>query len=389
MSIYIRYVLFGVVKIFFVTLLAFTILLLSVTIIGTSVKSGAPFLLSVRLAPYSIPTIFSLTLPGASLLAVTFFFSKMGGNNEIIALKAMGIPPWKVLLPVWGFMFFVSLSGIWFNDLSTSWTRMQIKRALLEGFESTLLTQLKTEKRFVTPTKQFEVKVSDVLEDGTLVEPEITGKVGGINCSAKSAKVDIDFNVENPLVMIHLEDAQIDTTKAQVFIPSTYDFPIPLHEVFFDNRRVDPPAKEVKDALTNLEVERCRYHKGIASQAMFSFLSGNINATTNEDWKGRRGTEKYYDKQNIRFKLTIPRICAAGFSCFFFVWVGAPYAILNKKTEPVVVFASSFIPIMGIYSILFTLGLEGAKSGVFPPMATWLGNVALGIIGAILLKKIH
>lgn len=389
MKTYTKYVLFGVIKIFLMALFFFTIALLSILVIQMTLKSNVPILLSVCLTPFFIPYIFSVALPASSLLAVTVFFSKMGGNNELIALKSMGIAPWRILVPVWIFMFGISICGIWFNDLSTSWTRMQIKKALLEGFESTLLSQLKTEKRFVTPTGQYEVKVTDVLEDGTLLNPEFSGKIGGINGIAESAKLEVDFNLENPLVKIHLNNAEFETSHVHSYIPTVYDFSIPLSEVFHSNSRVDPPARDVKHALNSISTERVHFHKNLASKAMFSFLSGNISATTTPEWQTRTDSERYYDRQQIRYKLTIPRICAAGFSSFFFVWVGAPYAILSRKADFIYAFFASFLPIAGVYYSLFTLGLQGAKGGFLPPSATWLGNIALGIIGVYYLKKIH
>lgn len=389
MKIYVRYVLFGVIKIFLSALFILTIGLMFFLIVQTSIKSGVPFSLAFKLTPYLIPEIFSMALPAAALLATTVFFARMGGNNEIIALKSLGVPPWRVLAPVWIFMAIVSVFGIWFNDLSTSWTRMQIKHVLLEGFEKTLLNQLRTEKRFVTPTGQYEIKVSDVAEDGVLINPEFSGKIGGVNGVAESAKIEVEFNVENPIVHIRLNNAEVETNQAKGFIPVSYDFSIPLNEVFRTKTRVDPPAKEIKKALNNLEIEHKAFHRSLVSKAMFSFLSGNLDGTANDEWKNRTIVEKGYERQQNRYKLTIPRICAAGFSCFFFVWVGAPYAILIKKADFTFAFFTSFLPITAIYYALFTFGLQSVKSGALPPIATWLGNVALGVIGILLLKKIH
>jgi lipopolysaccharide export system permease protein len=389
MKIYVRYVLFGVVKIFTFALFISTFLLLFLLVAETTFGSKVPLSLAFQLIPYLIPEIFSMALPVASLLAVTVFFARMRSNNELIALKSMGIAPWRVLVPVWIFMTGVSVFGIWCNDLSISWTRMQITHVLLEGFETTLLNQLRTEKRFVTPTGQYEIKVSDVTEDGVLLNPEFSGKIGGINGAAESAKIEVDFNVENPVVHIHLTNAEVEATPGQGFLQASYDFPIPLTEVYRSKKRVDPPATKVKEALENLEAKHKAYHRALASNAMFAFLCGNLNGTANEDWKNRAETEKHFFRQQCRYKHTIPRITAAGFSCFFFVWIGAPIAILWKKADFTFAFFASFSISVLLYYPLYTIGLQAAKTGTLPPTATWMGNVALGILGIFLLKKIH
>lgn len=389
MNVFVRYVLFGVIKNFIAVLFLCTLTFLFVVIIQTTIKNGAPFFLTLRLAPYFIPYTFSVALPISALFAVTVFFSRMGGNNELIALKAMGIAPWKILAPVWLFMVLVSISGIWFNDLSTSWTRMQVKRALLNGFESILLSKLKTDGHFITLDGNYEIKVSEVLEDGTLLNPEFSLKVDGVNGTGDSAQISVDYNPDNPLVNIHLYKAEIQGEHVEFYIPINYEFSIPLSAAFKENSRVDPPAKEIKQALINLASEKKRFHKSLASKAMFSFLTGSLTGTVTPEWKQRMETEWYYNRQKRRFRLTIPRICAAGFSSFFFAWVGAPYALKSKKADMMYAFLCSFLPIAGIYYAFFSLGLETAKNGILPSYAVWMGNIVLGFIGIHYLKQIH
>ena len=388
MKIYTRYVLFGVLKLFLGALLFSTLGLLFISIVKTSIQMGTPLSLFARIAPYLLPEILALTLPATALFAVTTFFAKMSANNEIIALKAIGVPPYRIMIPVWTLMLGVSLLGVWFNDLSISWTRVRLKNAILEGFESTLLNQLKTQQRFVTQTGEYEITVSDVLEDGTLINPQFSGKLG-LNGRAESAKIDARVNLEKPVVNFRLKNAEFDAKQMRGFIPVEYNFSIPLDEIFNSQTRVDPPISRVKEALNNLELERRQYRRTLASNAMFSYLSGKTDGVANSEWKAQPQREKFFDKQRIRFKLLLPRFSAAGFSCFFFVWVGAPYAILVKKRDFTSTFFVSFLPIASVYFVLFSLGLECAKSGALPPYATWFGNIALAVIGAILLKKVH
>lgn len=389
MKIYVRYVLLGILKPFIVTLLTLIFFFLFLMLVQLSIKTGFPFSYALRLAPYLLPEILSMTIPIAALLAVTTFFSRMGGNNEIIALKSIGIAPLRVLYPIWTLMFFISIFSIWCNDLSTSWTRKQIDRVLLEGVESMLLSQLRTEKSFTVPTGQFELKVSNVTTDDLLLNLEFSGKIAGINGFAESAKVEVQYDIEEPMLNIHMKNADIDTTQGVFYSPKFFDFTIPLSQIYHSNNRIDPPAQNVRSALENLEVERDMFHSKLATNAIFSFLLGHIDSTVQQGWKNRLKSEKYFERQRNRYRLTIPRVCAAGFSCFFFVWVGAPFAIFLRRSDVTVAFFISFLPILGIYYVLFTFGLEGAKKGILPPSGIWLGNLALGIIGCFFLKKIH
>ena len=59
-------------------------------------------------------------MPVSCLLGGTLFYTKMVGSNEIIALKAMGIP-WKAFMPVWIATLILSCVAVLCNDFSFSW----------------------------------------------------------------------------------------------------------------------------------------------------------------------------------------------------------------------------------------------------------------------------
>ena len=99
MKLFSRYAFFQTLKIFFIALAAATFGLIFFSVVETSLKRGLPLTLPLLMTPYMLPDILSKTLPIAALISVTFFFSRMAGNNEIIALKALGIAPWRVLFP--------------------------------------------------------------------------------------------------------------------------------------------------------------------------------------------------------------------------------------------------------------------------------------------------
>jgi len=391
MRIYTRYVLFQTIKLFSIALIFSTVGLLFFFIVKTS-EEGVPYALSFRLTPYVVPDLLSKSLPIASLMAATLFFAKMGGNHEIIALKALGVAPWRVLAPVWIFMFIVSLSSVWLNDLSTSWSRMQMKRVLLEGLESTILTQLREEGRFTTPDNKCVVEASKVEPDGTLIGLSFSAKIAGdeeISGDADSAKIVVDLASEKPLVNILLNNTEVTTSRSRAFLPKNFKLPVPLDQFFRSSYRVDPSATKIKEALDNLEAEKKTFDRKLASSAIFDLLCGNITTTSQEEWKERADFEKRLKKQRYRFNLTIPRVWASGFACFFFTWVGAPFAVWFNKSDYTAAFFACFLPVLIVYFPLFTFGLEGAKSGAVPPCFVWLGNVALGFIGWYFLKKIH
>lgn len=395
MKIFQRYAFFQTLKIFFIWLAAITLGFLFVLVVKTSIDHGAPILLTLKLTPYMLPDLLSKTFPLAALLSVCIFFSRMAGNNEIIALKALGVAPWRILFPVWVFMFFISLTSVWLNDLSLSWSREKMRDTFLQEFGNTLHAQLSAKKRFATPDGDFSIEVSDVVStvgengkvDRLLISPIFTGKGGKFIGVADSARLKIDKEANRFYVKLY--DADIDVNGYESKLPREYELERPLNEICNSQFRVDPSAAKAKEALANLAAEREGNRRRLASTAIFAFLRGDLRETSHPVWKERIANEKRIADRENRYRLIVPRVWASGFSSFFFVWVGAPFAIWFNKGDLTAAFFACFLPILGLYYPLFMFGLEGAKSGTVPPFFAWTGNVVLAVVGCYFLKKIH
>ena len=80
---------------------------------------------------------------------------------------------------------------------------------------------------------------------------------------------------------------------------------------------------------------------------------------------------------------------ANGFSCFFFVWVGAPLAIRWRNSDLFTTFFACFGPVLLVYYPLMAYGVDRAKAGALPPYSVWLGNIILLAFGFWLLRRVQ
>ncbi len=78
-----------------------------------------------------------------------------------------------------------------------------------------------------------------------------------------------------------------------------------------------------------------------------------------------------------RLKTEPWRRWAEGFSCFFFVLVGAPLAIFSPYRRLLDDLRSVLPADLVVYYPLFIFGLDQSKAGTLPPYSVWLGNVVL------------
>ena len=83
---------------------------------GELVGKGLPASVIAEFFGLSIPFTVALTLPMSVLVAVLYAFSRLAAENEVTALKASGVSPWRLVTPalVWGAV--MSLFLLAFND---------------------------------------------------------------------------------------------------------------------------------------------------------------------------------------------------------------------------------------------------------------------------------
>jgi lipopolysaccharide export system permease protein len=60
-----------------------------------------------------------------------------------------------------------------------------------------------------------------------------------------------------------------------------------------------------------------------------------------------------------------------------------------RKSDFWTIFAVCFIPILLAYYPLLMFGVGQAKSGAMPPFIVWLGNVAMLVVGFLLIRQIQ
>jgi lipopolysaccharide export system permease protein len=83
---------------------------------GELVGKGLPWQVIGEFFLLSIPFTVALTVPMSVLVAVLYAFSRLAGENEVTAMKASGVSPWRLVSPAVGGGLFCSIALLAFND---------------------------------------------------------------------------------------------------------------------------------------------------------------------------------------------------------------------------------------------------------------------------------
>ncbi|MFO0904722.1 MAG: LptF/LptG family permease [Pirellulales bacterium] len=387
-----RYVLSEVIVVFGLALAGMTLFMILVGVVIEAVRQGLGPEPILRLVPYLIPNALVFAVPGALLFAVCTVYGRMSAANEIVAVKSLGISPMAMLWPGVMFAFFTSLSAVWLNDLAASWGREGIQRVIMESMEQIVYGTLRTHRAHRANDK-LAITVRRV--DGRkLINPTISTLDGrGRSVTITAREAELQSRPENNSLVLRLWDPVIETgDRGRLTWPGLLEQEIPLRDAVKGGDQGKHPTEyairqipvEINSQLQSLHAQE----QAMATTAACQLFTGDFTALSQGEWSGKHHQLRSGRGRLYRLHCEPYRRWANGFSCFFFVWVGAPLAVRLRNSDLMTTFGLVFLPILLLYYPLMAYGVDRAKTGEFPPYAVWIGNVILFFLGFYLLRRV-
>ena len=386
-----RHVLVELCKMFVVLLLA----IIPLMIIQGLVRNGMQFSLPPKqillLIPYVLPDALRFAVPVTLLLAATSVYSRMAGTNEVVAVKSMGISPTAILWPAIVLAFLLSLVTTWLNDVAVSWGRNGAERVIVEAVEDIAYGMLRTQGGY--SSRGFDVTVKRV-EGHVLKGTTLSIKRSGaqpITITADTAELISDYEKGTLKIIPRYGTIHAGKTKVS-FFEDAGELELPFHEASRAESRSNHPSNIALNRIRAEIVEQDEridaFRQGLATRAAYEMLNGDFGLLTGPEWDTRYRELKEMQDRLHRLRTEPYRRWSTGFSCLFFVWVGAPLAIRLRNRDFLTSFFLCFAPILGVYYPALMWTIDGAKNGSFPPYAVWVGNLLLLAWGGWLLRRV-
>jgi lipopolysaccharide export system permease protein len=385
------------VQTFLISLVAMGILFLIVGLVRVAMERNFPISQVLQLAPFTMLEMSPIVIPMALLLSTSLFFAKMAGNNEVIALKSLGIPPWRFLLPVMVLGILVSFITVWMNEMAI-WGRSGIASVIYHAAEEIILGQLRTTHSLTSPDGKLTIVVKGV-ENRRLIMPSITIKSGNdesTTIEAQSAQLKIDFEAQE--LTVTLSEVKLDVKGSISYSSDNQIFRHPLSGIMqlpSDGSKLRPSDMRLVDiprAIMECRGEILSNRKVLAFNYALAGMMGASDAWSSAEIV--RLNENIEEKMRLieRLQVEPPRRWATGFSCICFMFIGAPFAIwLGQRgvSDGFSSFFACFIPILLLYYPLLMFGLQKAKHGSLPANSVWIANICIVIVGIWFMRKIH
>ncbi len=375
-----RYILRELLKVFLIALIGMTFIMLLVGVATEAVRESLGLVPMLRLIPYLLPNALVFAVPGTILFAVCSVYGRMSADNEVIAVKSIGISPWAFLIPGFLLAFLISLGAVWLNDVASSWGQRGIHRVVLQSVEQIAYGMLRTHKSYSTDRMSISVERVDGRK---LINPTLTFHTNGDRPFTLTADdAELRLNAKKDSLNVMLTNAVFRYgSDVEGILPGPQMQEIPLADASrkgdLTSRPADAAMHEIPKYIALQRTDMTKLQQQAAAEAAYQMMTGDFVGLTGPNWDMTHLT--LHNTQTLLYKLKLVtwRSWANGFSCLFFVMVGAPLAVRLKNADMWTSFGLCFLPILLIYYPLLMYGLDRAKCGALPPYCIWLGNLVL------------
>ena len=386
-----RYIFTNLLTVFLVTLVGLTLLIVLAGVAQEAMRQGLGLGPILRLLPYILPDSLRFAVPATILFAACSVYGQMSSANEVVAIKSAGISPTAILWPVLVLGFLLSLAAVWLNDVAVSWGRRGIQRVVVQSVEQIAYGMLRTKRTY--RTSRFLINVKRV-EGRRLIQPTViffaTDEMPAITITAREAEM--RSNPAQQSLSVLLTQGTIDVADVEVHFPDTLERVIPLEDFSRLGSASTGPSDcalwQIPGEIVRQRDRILQLEQSMAARAAFQMVAGDFAALADDGWSKRRRQLTVARSRLNRLRTEPWRRWANGFSCLFFVMVGAPLAIRLRNADFTTSFFLCFLPILVVYYPLLAFGVDRAKCGVLPPYTVWLGNGICLLVGMWLVRRV-
>jgi lipopolysaccharide export system permease protein len=315
----------------------------------------------IKLFTLMMPALVKYTLPIAGLSAVLLSLGRLSSDNEIVVIKASGINLFSLILPILTVGMILSLILIILNDRIIPYAHYASRKTIIDvGIKNptaalepgVFINSFEKYILFIYQVDQKKNKLANV----RIYEPQGEDKPTRTIVAKSGEFIAVP---EKNIVKLKLLDGTSDEPDP--------DNPINFYKLNFKTYFMNLSLAQAKDkdklekkpkdmTIRELKIETARLKKeGIAPTPLVTEIHEKISLA---------------------------------FSCFIFMLLGIPLAVITRRREKSINFGIAFLTV-GIYYVMLmaaeALSLQGQLQ---PSLAMWLPNIILGAIGAILTYRL-
>jgi lipopolysaccharide export system permease protein len=383
-----RYILGELLRVFIFLLTVLMVLLVFVGVFQQAQENGLGPYQIIQILPYIIPSMLPYTIPAALLLTVSIVYGRISGDLEVTAAKAAGISVMTLLTPALTLGLVLAFSSFVLTDRVIPWAFDNIQRVVTQAMEEIFLDVLRTSHNFVDENQGYRITVGHV--DGRkLIEPTFRYRVREDKWVVIAAQeATLDFDLEQEQLILHLVHAEFSAPGAGGIIKKDNQ-PIPLPHHIRKPRARHLTVSEINREIRDMELSRAGNEAQRDVAAAMYLALGDFSLFESKQFQNYQATVGNTRRRTLQFHTEVHGRYAMAASCFFFVLLGGPFAILQGSKHFLTSFVLCFIPILLVYYPLVFLAMNLSTMGSISPVwGVWAANGVLMLAGLFFLHRV-
>lgn len=336
---------------------------------------GLDFLLTVL--PYAAPLALTYTVPAALLAGTIFVFGRMSHDNEISALQSSGVSLRVCLGPALVLGVLASLLTYLCVEHLMPEAHYRQRNLTMKAIDSFVRTPRTGMRTFAIQNYIFHYDdaVSGVLRGATVIHLDEQGKLKEKYCTPE---LRLELNDEKAELVFSYHRGTLIRYREE------------NHEIEEDAPMLNDPDHPMERAVSLASVVRDR------SKALEDMNLSELGGEREKVVEARgaaapapdAGKLKDLRKRELDILTEIHQRLSKSVAPLVFVIVGAPLGLLARKSNKLVLFGMTCLPVGLAYYALLLGGQRLALSDrIDPVIGAWAPDVVVGCVGLVLLLR--
>lgn len=380
-----------IIKVFVLSLLGITGILLMAGIVAEATQQGLSPGQIIAIIPLLIPSTLPYTIPTTTLFATCVVYGRLAADNEILAIKAAGI---NIRMVVWpalllGVLMSATTMGLYYHLIP--YTHSLMRSMFLNDVEESLYAVLRKDHAINQPRLNYAMWVRQVqgrkLYNALFKRRDAKGNYDVV---AWAREADLRVDVTNQQILLHMRNGlvYIEGGTSGYFDDRIWEVPLPD---FFDSGRPKRPR--------SMTWQELREHHKKQEQEVQS-ATEQIEAAEAEIAAGRGAPDLPQHVQNLKIRRRTAAMegtavvaemymrPALALGCLCFVLLGCPTGMQLSKSDYLSAFITCFLPIVLFYYPIMLCGTNFARDGYFHPAISTFAADALTVLAGLILFRV-
>lgn len=383
-----RMILWDLIKVFLLSLITITGMLLLAGIIAEASQQGLGPQQILAAIPLLIPSTLPYTIPATTLFAACIVYGRLSSDHEVLAIKAAGCNLIHIVTP--GLILGLMMSGVtlslYYHVIPA--THKMLRELAFANVEDLLYGQLKKNGTVTHAQSPYAMFVKSV-QGRKLLSPVFKRKTpkGVVDMVARAREAVL--RVKDGLLFLDMRFgvAVLDDGSTASFDDKTFDMPLPPGFDKYENRRPrDMTWEELVERRDEVIEEGEHTRSEIESAKEEAARPGaRPDLPQHIAQLGEKLRQSRILRQHIFVEMLMRPALSLG--CLCFIVAAAPVAIWFSRGDYLGSFITCFLPIVCVYYPLVLAGTNMAKEARFNEALLVFGpNVLVALAGAALLR---